>query len=94
MTPEQKARGIVRDWFGFDLDDDLPSDHDLAKIIATALREARNAALEEAAAIAQSFDCADARKSLPNEAITAALGVAVSILALKDKQEVTEEGGA
>lgn len=74
MTPEERARKIVRDLF-YDTEwDNLVSYG--AEAIATALREARNAALEEAAGVADEYFHTETAHT-----------IAARILALKDKQE-------
>jgi hypothetical protein len=85
MTPEERAKEIANkisfeagahhtSWFCATA----------KEWIATAIREAVAAEREANAKIAEGFDCADARNALPNEAITAALGIAAYIRARKD----------
>jgi hypothetical protein len=85
MTPEEKAREIADIWLmDAEVNGFLSAQEDggLAKAIATAIRGARNAALEEAAAWVREYQRVDGKRA------------AEGILALKDKQEVTEEEGA
>ncbi len=81
QTPEEKAREIAKQLdegpcLAFDNFPEIL----VAEIIATAIREARNAALEEAAELALNY--------------MGGGDISTRILALKEKAEVTEEGGA
>jgi hypothetical protein len=79
--PEAKAREIVeKDWEWWDGGTREIIDGELIRVIATALREARNSALEEAAGVAEKtgYVYSHALK------IEVALGVAKAIRALKD----------
>lgn len=91
MTPEQKAREIAR-LFGNRFDYAYEIDAFEIKI-ATALRDARIAALEEAAGVAEQFED-NGRDEYSAGADYAARQITARIRALKDKPEVTEEGGA
>ncbi len=112
MTPEEKAREIVNRLVEEATTADtrvgsLVTDWDMAEsIIAIAIREARNAALEEAAKICDEqsaiFSCDTYAVDQPISSIGERFAcgqIKEDILALKDKPardipEVTEEGGA
>ncbi len=96
-TPEQKAREIAdRMERAIRLEHLAPDIDQFEKSIATAIREARNSALEEAAGVAKAEqDDPDRHPYSQAEASR----IAIRVLALKDKPardipEVTEEGGA
>jgi hypothetical protein len=87
ITPEEKAREVLLQIVEFDWAFDCD-----AKVIATAIREARNAALEEAAGVTAMFD--DSGQGEYSDGLYAAAEIIKAhILALKDKLD-TEKGSA